>query len=299
MSLVTQLRSERATINSSIQALAQIEAAGTALSAEQLAQFEQLSTQFNALTDKLARAEAAERMATTSAVPVNESAQGINGPPSNISGPFTAKPVPGANMAQMVRVLAASRGDQQIAPLVCAWHSIRNPRTIPRIPRQRKVACDCNQRYLIIILSARASCAKVNIKSGSRGNKIMNICPIGATKCKVCNWIAIPPLARVTMNKMVRACTSDVNRKSIFLPNDKRYGCRGIEPRSSGSHKFEPASVAPCVVTLARGAASRFPTSSNITGKFAVNDQLRSSSRIRPHSTSIQTQNQSVSYYRW
>lgn len=120
MSLVTQLRSERATINSSIQALAQIEAAGTALSAEQLAQFEQLSTQFNVLTDKLARAEAAERMATTSAVPVNESAQGINGPPSNISGPFTAKPVPGANMAQMVRVLAASRGDQQAAAKLAA-----------------------------------------------------------------------------------------------------------------------------------------------------------------------------------
>lgn len=120
MSLVTQLRSERATINSSIQALAQIEAAGTALSAEQLAQFEQLSTQFNQLTEKLARAEAAERMATASAVPVSEGAQGLNGPPGSISGPFTAKPVPGANMAQMVRVLAASRGDQQAAAKLAA-----------------------------------------------------------------------------------------------------------------------------------------------------------------------------------
>ena len=115
MSLVTQLRSERATINGQIQALAQLEAAGTSLTAEQLAQVEQLSTQFNGLTEKLARAEAAERMATASAVPVSEGAQGVNGPPGSISGPFTAKPVPGANMAQMVRVLAASRGDQQAA----------------------------------------------------------------------------------------------------------------------------------------------------------------------------------------
>ena len=115
MSLVTQLRSERATINSQIQALAQLEAGGAALSAEQLAQFEQLSSQFNELTDKLKRAEAAERMAAANAVPVDESAQGLNGPPSGISGPFTAKPVAGANMAQMVRVLAAARGDQHAA----------------------------------------------------------------------------------------------------------------------------------------------------------------------------------------
>ena len=115
MSLVTQLRSERATINGEIQALAQLEAGGTALSAEQLTQFEQLSTQFNELTDKLKRAETAERMAAANAVPVDESAQGLNGPPGNISGPFTGKPVPGANMAQMVRVLAAARGDQTMA----------------------------------------------------------------------------------------------------------------------------------------------------------------------------------------
>lgn len=115
MSLVTQLRSERATINGQIQALAQLEAGGTALSTEQLTQFEQLSTQFNELTDKLKRAETAEQMAAANAVPVDESAQGLNGPPGTISGPFTGKPVPGANMAQMVRVLAAARGDQNMA----------------------------------------------------------------------------------------------------------------------------------------------------------------------------------------
>ena len=114
MSLVTQLRSERAKLNEQIQALALIEAEGGSLDAEQLARFQQLGVEFNVLTDKLSRAEAAERMATASAVPVSESAQGITSPPS-ISGPFTAKPIPGANMAQMVRVLAATRGDQHAA----------------------------------------------------------------------------------------------------------------------------------------------------------------------------------------
>ena len=114
MSLVTQLRSERAQLNGQIQALAKIEVDGGTLSAEQLAQFTQLGVDFNSLTDKLSRAESAERIAAASAVPVNESAQGINSP-THISGPFAAKPVPGANMAQMVRVLAASRGDQQAA----------------------------------------------------------------------------------------------------------------------------------------------------------------------------------------
>jgi len=114
MSLVTQLRSERAKLNEQIQTLARIEVEGGSLNAEQLAQFEQLGVDFNALTDKLSRAESAERIATASAVPVSESAQGITSPPS-ISGPFTGKPIPGANMAQMVRVLAASRGDQHAA----------------------------------------------------------------------------------------------------------------------------------------------------------------------------------------
>jgi HK97 family phage major capsid protein len=114
MSLVTQLRSERATINTQIQALAQLEAEGGVLSVEQLTNFDQLSAQFNLLTDKLGRAEQAERMAAAQAVPLSESAQGLTGPPA-ISGPFTPKPVAGANMAQMVRVLAATRGDQHAA----------------------------------------------------------------------------------------------------------------------------------------------------------------------------------------
>lgn len=114
MSLVTQLRSERARLNGEIQALAKIEADGGSLSVEQLAQFTQLGAEFNALGDKIARAESAERAAAASATPVEEGAQGINGPP-RVAGPYAAKPVPGANMAQMVRVLAATRGDQHAA----------------------------------------------------------------------------------------------------------------------------------------------------------------------------------------
>lgn len=116
MSLVTQLRSERAKLNEQIQALARIEADGGVLDAEQLTSFDSLNSAFNVLTDKLSRAEAAERTALASAVPLSEGAQGITSPPvAGISGPFTAKPIPGANMAQMVRLLAATRGDQQAA----------------------------------------------------------------------------------------------------------------------------------------------------------------------------------------
>ncbi|HCA25251.1 MAG TPA: phage major capsid protein [Pseudomonas sp.] len=113
MSLVLKLRSERAELNTQLQALAKLEAEGTALSAEQLSQFADLEAQINALTEKLGRAEAAERSAAASAVPVDESAQGVTGPPeSRVEGPYAPKPAPGAKMAQMVRLLAAAQGNQ-------------------------------------------------------------------------------------------------------------------------------------------------------------------------------------------
>ncbi len=115
MSLVLQLRSERAKLNDQLQALARIEADGGTLSDEQLAQFTELESQINALTDKLSRAEVAERAAAASAVPVEEGAQGINGPPADrVEGPY-GKPPAGAKMAQMVRLLAATQGNQQAA----------------------------------------------------------------------------------------------------------------------------------------------------------------------------------------
>lgn len=115
MSLVLQLRSERAKLNESLQALAKLESGGETLSAEQLAQFSTLEVAFNALTDKISRAEQAERMAAASAVPVNELAKGrTNKPHGHISGTGPAEG-PGVRMAQMVRLLAAAGGNQQQA----------------------------------------------------------------------------------------------------------------------------------------------------------------------------------------
>ncbi|MDT3720343.1 phage major capsid protein [Pseudomonas oryzihabitans] len=115
MSKVLQLRSERAELNTTLQALAKIEAEGGSLSAEQLAQFTQLETQINALTDKITRAEAAERIAAANSVPVSEGAQGINGPPAHVSGPFNQPTPPGVAMAQMVRLMVQAGGNQQQA----------------------------------------------------------------------------------------------------------------------------------------------------------------------------------------
>ncbi|AZF00004.1 Phage major capsid protein [Pseudomonas orientalis] len=115
MSLVLQMRSERAQLVTQVQALAKIESDGGSLSVEQLAQFTQLETQINELTAKLARAESTERLVAASAVPVSESAQGITSPPTHISGPYAQKPEPGVRMAQMVRLLAAAQGNQHQA----------------------------------------------------------------------------------------------------------------------------------------------------------------------------------------
>lgn len=116
MSLVLQMRSERAQLVAQVTALAKIEGDGGVLSVEQLAQFTDLEAQVNALTDKISRAEAAERMAAAAATPVSEGAQGINGPPAgNISGPFNEQTKPGVAMAQMVRLLVQAQGNQHQA----------------------------------------------------------------------------------------------------------------------------------------------------------------------------------------
>lgn len=116
MSLVLQMRNERAGLVAQVQALAKIEAEGGSLSAEQLQQFTSLETQINDLTAKIKRAESAEQLAAAGAVPVTESAQGVTGPPpGSISGPFSEKAKPGTGMAQMARLLASAQGNQQMA----------------------------------------------------------------------------------------------------------------------------------------------------------------------------------------
>lgn len=116
MSKVLQLRNERAQLNTQLQALAKIESEGGALTVEQLASFADLEAKINAITDQIGRAEVAERSAAASAVPVNESAQGINSPPgSRVEGPFNQPTKPDVAMAQMVRLLVQAQGNQQQA----------------------------------------------------------------------------------------------------------------------------------------------------------------------------------------
>ncbi|MTZ15100.1 phage major capsid protein [Pseudomonas sp. JL972] len=116
MSNVLQLRSERAELNTKLQALAKLEAGGTNLSAEQLQEFTTLEAQIADLSAKITRAEQAEKAAALSAVPVSEGAQGAQSPPAGrIEGPYAEKQVPGTKMAQMVRLLAAAQGNQQAA----------------------------------------------------------------------------------------------------------------------------------------------------------------------------------------
>ncbi|WP_175701175.1 phage major capsid protein [Burkholderia ambifaria] len=113
---INELRRERAAINQRVQALAQIEAGGTALSAEQQTEFDQLSSKFNGLSSKIERAEAAERMAAAAAVPVDPTPAAVAAPTASaVPAQPKAPEVKGAKMARMVRALAAARGDAQLA----------------------------------------------------------------------------------------------------------------------------------------------------------------------------------------
>ncbi|VWC26242.1 phage-like protein [Burkholderia pseudomultivorans] len=113
---INELRRERAAVNQRVQALAQIELGGTALSAEQQAEFDQLSSKFNDLTAQIERAEAAERMAAAAAVPVDPAPAAVAAPAAaSVPAQPKAQEVKGAKMARMVRALAAARGDAQLA----------------------------------------------------------------------------------------------------------------------------------------------------------------------------------------
>ena len=70
MDPITALQAKRAGINERIQALAVLEATGTELSAEQLAEFTDLEAQFKAIDAQIGRAKAAEAAAAAAAVPV-------------------------------------------------------------------------------------------------------------------------------------------------------------------------------------------------------------------------------------
>ncbi|MBR8135141.1 phage major capsid protein [Burkholderia cenocepacia] len=113
---INELRRERAAVNQRVQALAQMELAGTALSIDQQAEFDQLSSKFHDLTAQIERAEAAERMATAAAVPVDPTPAAVAAPgATSVPAQPKAPEVKGAKMARMVRALAAARGDTQLA----------------------------------------------------------------------------------------------------------------------------------------------------------------------------------------
>ncbi|WP_175663063.1 phage major capsid protein [Burkholderia ambifaria] len=113
---INELRRERATINQRVQALAQIELGGTALSVEQQAEFDQLSSKFTELTAQIERAEAAERMAAAAAVPVDPTPAAVTAArASSVPAQPKVPEVKGAKVARMVRALAAARGDAQLA----------------------------------------------------------------------------------------------------------------------------------------------------------------------------------------
>ncbi|MGV3679678.1 MAG: phage major capsid protein [Acidovorax sp.] len=120
MSQVLKLRSERAKLNEEMQALAKIEAEGGSLTAEQLARFDKIESEMAELSAKITRAEAAERAHAAAAVPVNESGPGIAGPPGARDIQVISNERPGTRMAQMVRLLAMSQGNQQHAASLAA-----------------------------------------------------------------------------------------------------------------------------------------------------------------------------------
>ena len=70
MSKILEMKARRAELAAEVKALAQLEAAGTELSAEQLADIEAKQKEFDELGAKINRAEAAERMAASAATQV-------------------------------------------------------------------------------------------------------------------------------------------------------------------------------------------------------------------------------------
>ena len=121
MPTINELRSERAKVNASVQALALIEAGGTQLSAEQVQEFTGLQARFGELTAQITRMEAAESIAAAAAVPVDRalgaSHQPAAPPAAGASMPAVPRTpdLPGAKMSRMVRALVVAGGNQQVA----------------------------------------------------------------------------------------------------------------------------------------------------------------------------------------
>lgn len=108
---IEELRRQRSEIVAQVTQLAQLEAAGTDLSAEQLAQFAQLETQAADITAKIQRMERTEQLNAQQAVPVK--ATQAYGAAVHVKQ--EAKQYPGARMARLAMSIAAGKGDMQLA----------------------------------------------------------------------------------------------------------------------------------------------------------------------------------------
>lgn len=109
-----ELRSERAKINDQVQALANAETENGNLTAEQEAEFAELSNRFNELTAAINRTEAAERMAAAAATPIEEPSP-VRQAQAQPMVQVTSNERPGTGMAKMVVALAAAQGNRQLA----------------------------------------------------------------------------------------------------------------------------------------------------------------------------------------
>lgn len=107
-----ELRRKRAEINASIQVLAQAEQENGELTAEQLQQFEQLTTEFDQLSAQISRLEAAEKAQAAVAQPVGSFNTG-NAPA--VHSKAELKQYQGAKMARLAMSVAAAKGDMEDA----------------------------------------------------------------------------------------------------------------------------------------------------------------------------------------
>ena len=113
MANIAEMRTQRAKVNDQVQALAASESTAGSLTAEQQAQFATLSAEFGAITAQIERAEAAERMAASAAVPVANPLQAAA--PQPVYAQPKTPDVPGAGVAKMVIALASAQGNHQLA----------------------------------------------------------------------------------------------------------------------------------------------------------------------------------------
>lgn len=107
---IAALLAQRATVQQRVAALAAIEAGGTALTAEQVADFEALQAEFNTITAQIERAQAAERMAAAAALPVDPT-----GRTATLPAQAKTPVAKGANLACMVMAIAHGGKNNQAA----------------------------------------------------------------------------------------------------------------------------------------------------------------------------------------